>query len=115
MSFVSTPSQLSTVPASLTFGAGETWSPGVDVTEYLAAYPQGTTVTSPSASLVRLPYGTPVTLATGVVLVGNVILQKITSSEVSAGGEYQLTVKFTPSGTTDVLEAILLIVVPANS
>jgi hypothetical protein len=114
MSYTGT-NQLTTVPASITFGAAEQWTVGIDCTQQLSAYTSGTAPTSPAVVLADARTGAVVTLPDAPSVTGNIVSQHIAKSHVTAGRLYQLTLTYTPSGTTDVLEAILIVGVPSNS
>lgn len=107
---------LNTIPASIPFGNRETWSPGIDCTNYLSPYAPDTVPTDPVVTLavVNQPTQT-VTLTDPPVVTGVIVTQRIPVSILDPGSNYQLTLTFVPSGTADVLEAILVLTCPANS
>lgn len=113
MTYVTT-SQLVTQPQAIQYGSFETMiteAPSVDMTAIIDAYPAGTIPTVPVVVCVPLPGLSPaVTLAEAPSVVGNIIVQPILEGELASGTTYRMTVKFTPSGTTDIRGAVVNIV-----
>lgn len=97
---------LSTTPATVAQASTEDITWGVDVANLLTG---AQTVTAASATLTRA--GVAVVLGDLAVVAGAIIQQRIGVGKL-ARGEYRLTTRFTPSGTTNVLEQDLTIICP---
>lgn len=108
-------SSLDTVPSSVEFGAKEQWPPAFDCTGMLSTYPAGTEPTNAAITMFDMTANRPVTLTVGPSTSGNLVSQFVAEGLVVAGHTYQLTLTVTPSGTTDIREAILVLPVPADS
>ncbi len=95
---------LSTIPASVAQASNEDITWGVDVSAQLAS---GQTVTVPSATLVDTSGGgVPLTLTDPAASTATTVTQRVRPI-LSAGHSYRLILTFTPSGTTNILDAVL--------
>lgn len=97
---------LSTRPSTVTQATTEDIVWGVDVAAQLDG---AQTASVPGATLTRR--GTAVTLADAPTVDGTVIRQRVRGT-VLLPGSHRLAVRFTPAGTTNVLESVLTIVCP---
>jgi len=97
---------LSTSPATVAQASTEDIVWGVDVAALLTG---AQTVTLAAAALTK--DGAAVTLADAAGVAGTKIQQRIRAGVVTRG-EYRLTTRFTPSGTTNIFEQDLTIVCP---
>ena len=98
----------STNPAGVQQATVEDITWGVDTTALLSGVQ---TPTAYTATLTN-PSGGTVTLTDAATVSGNVVSQRIRAGVLTAGGDYTLTVTFTPSGTTNVFACRLAIAVP---
>ena len=97
-----------TVPAAVQQASVEDITWGVDVTALLSG---SQTPTAYTATLTTST-GATVTLADVPTVSGNIIEQRIRAGVLSPGGQYTLTVLFTPSGTTNEFAERVAITVP---
>ena len=108
-------SSLQTNPTAIEFGGKEQWAVGINCTNALGNYPPGTTPTNPTVTLTNIDNGAAITLGAAPTVTGDTVSQQITKSLLTPGTNYQLTLTITPSGTTDTLETVLTITVPAGT
>lgn len=102
MSFVDVQS---TNPPMGSQAASEDVNWGLDLTAQLG----GGTPTIVTSALTLVPSGATVALSDSPGVVVNTVSQRIRAGVLSVGSTYQLTVHFTPSGTSNVLEVYTVI------